>query len=74
LGHKLIQFTELKSVKGIPFTRRHIDRLEENGEFPVRVKIGRHRVGWVESEIDTHIMEMISTRPPRKNAAGATLH
>jgi predicted DNA-binding transcriptional regulator AlpA len=74
LGHKLIQFSELKSVKGIPFTRRHIDRLEENGEFPVRVKIGQHRVGWVESEIDAHMLEKISARPPRKNAAGATLH
>jgi predicted DNA-binding transcriptional regulator AlpA len=74
VGHKLIQFAELKSVKGIPFTRRHIARLEDNGEFPVRVKIGQHRVGWVESEIDAHIFEKIAARPARKNAAGATLH
>jgi predicted DNA-binding transcriptional regulator AlpA len=74
LGHKLIQFNEFKTVKGIPFTRRHIDRLEANGEFPIRVKIGQHRVGWVESEIDAHISEKVLARPPRKNAAGATLH
>jgi predicted DNA-binding transcriptional regulator AlpA len=74
MGHKLIQFCELKSVKGIPFTRRHIARLEDNGEFPQRVKIGQHRIGWVESEIDTHILEKITARPARKNAAGATLH
>jgi predicted DNA-binding transcriptional regulator AlpA len=74
MGQKLIQFAELKSVKGIPFTRRHIARLEDNGEFPVRVKIGQHRVGWVETEIDAHVLELMAARPPRKNAAGATLH
>jgi prophage regulatory protein len=74
LGHKLIQFAELKSIKGIPFTRRHLARLEDDGKFPVRVPIGQHRVGWVESEIDTHISELMLARPPRKNIAGATLH
>jgi predicted DNA-binding transcriptional regulator AlpA len=74
LRQKLIQYTELKSIKGIPFTRRHLARLEDDGEFPVRVKIGQHRVGWVESEIDTHVAELMAARPPRKNAAGATLH
>jgi predicted DNA-binding transcriptional regulator AlpA len=74
MNQKLIQFAELKSVKGIPFTRRHIARLEDNGEFPVRVKIGRHRIGWVESEIDIHVAELMAARPSRKNAAGATLH
>ena len=72
LGQKLIQFAELKSVKGIPFTRRHIARLEDNGDFPVRVKIGQHRVGWVESEIDEHVSELMAARPARKRPA--TLH
>jgi predicted DNA-binding transcriptional regulator AlpA len=72
LGQKLIQFAELKSVKGIPFTRRHIARLEDNGDFPVRVKIGQHRVGWVESEIDAHVSELMAARPARKRPA--TLH
>ena len=66
--HKLLTFNELKSVKGIPFTRRHIDRLEDNGEFPVRVAIGQHRVAWVESEIDAHIAERLAARPARKIA------
>jgi predicted DNA-binding transcriptional regulator AlpA len=73
-GHKLLTFPELKSVKGIPFTRRHIARLEDNGAFPARVNIGQHRVGWIELEIDQHIAEKIAARPPRKNAMGATLH
>jgi prophage regulatory protein len=68
VGHKLLTFNELKSVKGIPFTRRHIDRLEDNGDFPVRVAIGQHRVAWVESEIDAHMAERLAARPARKRA------
>jgi predicted DNA-binding transcriptional regulator AlpA len=73
-GQKLLTFPELKSVKGIPFTRRHIARLEDNGAFPARVNIGQHRVGWIELEIDQHIAKKIAARPPRKNAMGATWH
>jgi predicted DNA-binding transcriptional regulator AlpA len=65
---KLPRFDELNSVKGIRYTRRHISRLENNGEFPVRVKIGQHCVGWVESEIDAHVAEKIAARPARKAA------
>ena len=65
---KLLSFNELKSVKGIPFTRRHIDRLESNGDFPVRVAVGKHHVAWVESEIDEHIARLMAARPARKIA------
>jgi prophage regulatory protein len=65
---KLLRFDELNSVKGIRYTRRHIARLENNGVFPVRVKIGRHCVGWVESEIDAHVAEKIAARPARRAA------
>jgi predicted DNA-binding transcriptional regulator AlpA len=68
VGHKLLRFNELKSVKGIPFTRRHIDRMEANGDFPVRVAVGQHHVAWVESEIDEHIAELMAARPARKRA------
>jgi prophage regulatory protein len=29
-----------------------VDSLEARGEFPLRVPIGEHAVGWVESEIE----------------------
>jgi predicted DNA-binding transcriptional regulator AlpA len=72
LGQKLLTFPELKSVKGIPFTRRHVDRMEDNGDFPVRVTVGQRHVAWVESEIDQHIAKLMEARPPRK--ARSTLH
>lgn len=52
---KLLRFPELKSVKGIPYTRTHIDRLEKSGDFPVRVKLGKNTVGWIETEVDDYI-------------------
>jgi predicted DNA-binding transcriptional regulator AlpA len=66
LGQKLLAFPELKAVKGIGLSRRHIDRLEANGDFPVRVKVGERHVAWVESEIDEHVSELMKARPPRK--------
>jgi prophage regulatory protein len=62
-GVKFPRFPELKSVKGISFTRRHIDRLEANHKFPKRVRLGEHSVAWVESEIDAFIEAAMAARP-----------
>ena len=45
------------ATRNIPYSRRHIDRLEVAGKFPKRVAIGDRRVGWVESEIDEYFGE-----------------
>ena len=37
--------------KLVPYSDQHIYRLEQQGLFPRRVKIGQHRVGWVEAEV-----------------------
>jgi predicted DNA-binding transcriptional regulator AlpA len=66
LGPKLLTFPELKAVKGIHLSRRHIDRMEANGGFPVRVKVGERHVAWVEAEIDAHVTELMNARPARK--------
>ena len=49
---RIILWKELRSR--IPYSRQHIARLEEQGKFPKRVRLGdgpRGRVGWLESEI-----------------------
>ena len=66
LGQKLLTFPELKTVKGISLSRRHIDRMEASGNFPVRVTVGERHVAWVESEIDAHVSELMKARPARK--------
>ena len=48
---RLLTFNELKTLKGISYTRQHIERLEKADKFPKRIKIGA-RVYWYEHEID----------------------
>jgi len=33
------------------YSLQHIDRLERAGQFPKRVRLGEHRVGWIEEEV-----------------------
>lgn len=63
---KLLTFAELRDA-GVPFvTRSHIRRLELRGEFPKRVQITEHRVGWVKEEIEAWVQAKIDARsgPP----------
>ena len=46
---QLITRSEL--LKLVPYTIRHIYRLEKAGKFPARVKIGANRVAWVHTEV-----------------------
>ena len=39
----------------VPLSRRQCDRLEAEGKFPRKVKIGEHSTGWLEHEIDAWI-------------------
>ena len=38
-------------LKLVPYTIRHIYRMEKAGKFPARVKVGANRVAWVQSEV-----------------------
>ena len=44
------------------YSPQHIARLEAAGEFPLRVQLGRNRVGWVESEVLDWLQERIDGR------------
>jgi prophage regulatory protein len=59
---KLVTFDELLETYSIPYTRRHIDRLEAAGKFPKRVPIGERRVAWIASEIEAHVERLIANR------------
>ena len=67
----LIPYRELKS-RGVPYSKPHLWRLERVGKFPKRVPIGPSRYGYVESEIDAYINELIEARDKPKTALGAT--
>lgn len=57
---KIIDWKTL--AKMLPYSRQHILRLEKAGRFPKRVRIGQHRVGWVEAEIEEWVMAHINDR------------
>jgi prophage regulatory protein len=46
----------------IPYSQNQLRRLEAQGSFPKRVRIGANRVAWVREEIDNWIKERINAR------------
>jgi prophage regulatory protein len=53
MSERLISMKEV--TDRVPFTKVHIYRLMKRGEFPRSIKIGKRRVCWRESEIETWI-------------------
>lgn len=46
------------------YSPAHIARLEADGRFPKRVRLGPSRVGWVEEEVLAWLQERIKQRTP----------
>ena len=59
---KLLSMSELKSVKGISFSRPHLFRLIRAKKFPKPIKLGENRNGFVETEIDAWVKQRITER------------
>ena len=52
-----------KVVSGrVCYSENHIDRMEADGRFPKRIKLGPNRVGWLETEVDDWIAEKARER------------
>jgi predicted DNA-binding transcriptional regulator AlpA len=63
---RLLTFKELKALKGVPYSRTQIRRLEQAGTFPMHVTLGDGDgayIAWVEAEIDDYIVEKMRARP-----------
>jgi len=63
---RLLTFKELKALKGVPYSRTQIRRLEQAGTFPMHVTLGDGDgayIAWVEAEIDDYIVEKMHARP-----------
>jgi predicted DNA-binding transcriptional regulator AlpA len=72
--HRLLIFSQLKSEKGISFSRQYINDLIRRGVFPAPVKTpGGGQINfWVEAEIDQYIEHLIHARdtaPPDEATA-----
>jgi predicted DNA-binding transcriptional regulator AlpA len=64
MSERLLTFPELKSAKGVPFSRQYVAELIRRKIFPAPVKtpgIG-HRSLWLSSEVDQYIEAMKNAR------------
>jgi prophage regulatory protein len=55
---RLLSFPQLRTEKGIAYSRQHIHRLIQAGKFPRPLKLGGMEGGanaWPEDEIDRHL-------------------
>jgi prophage regulatory protein len=59
---KFLTYPELKSLKGIGYTRRHLRDLVRDGRFPKPVELSEARIAWVEEEIDQWQAEKAAQR------------
>ena len=59
---KILNYDDLKTLKGIPYSKVHLWRLERHGKFPKRVPLGQSRHGWLDSEIDEWITSRMAKR------------
>ena len=57
---KLILSGELAKI--IPCSQHHICRLEAQGDFPKRIRIGANRVAWLRDEVEKWIEERVNAR------------
>ncbi len=61
-GIRIIRKPELELKTGL--SAMQIGRLEKNGDFPIRIRLGANSVGWIEFEVD----EWITRRAAKRDA------
>jgi len=73
-GLRLVSYQQLK-LRGIPYSRSHLRRLEGTGQFPKHVTLGEGLgalIAWPEHEVDGWINEKMARRAPGVATAEAT--
>lgn len=51
-------------ARGITYCNQHLIRLEREGLFPRRVRVGAARVAWLASELDAWLAQKVAERDP----------
>ena len=57
---RILSKRQLREV--VLYSSQHVARLEKAGKFPMRVKLGQARVGWIESEVLEWLQKRIDSR------------
>jgi len=69
---RLLSFPELRTEKGVRYSRQHLHRLVKAGKFPRPIKISGAANGanaWDEDEIDQHLETCRAARDSSEEAA-----
>ena len=62
---RILRLPAVRAKTGYPTTTIY-DKMKR-GEFPRPVELGPHSVGWVESEIEEHLRDLIAKRDARSS-------
>jgi prophage regulatory protein len=46
----------------IPYSTNHLRRLEAQGDFPRRVRIGANRIAWLRAEVEKWLSDRVEAR------------
>lgn len=59
---RLLRLRQVISMTGLGKTK--IYELQAEGDFPMRVKITSHSVGWIEEEVQSWLARRVEASPP----------
>ena len=59
---RLLTIDELKSLKGIPYSKPHLWRLIRAGKFVRPLRLGENRIAFSEQEIDAFLEAKVAER------------
>jgi prophage regulatory protein len=60
---RIIRSSRITEVVGL--SRRQCDRLEAEGRFPKKIRLGEHSTGWLEADIQAWIEARAAERDGR---------
>ena len=58
--HQIIRANRISAVVGL--SRRHIERLANEGKFPRKVTLGENSSGWLAAEVNAWIETRLAAR------------
>jgi predicted DNA-binding transcriptional regulator AlpA len=66
---RFIRYEDLKPLKGIPFSRPHLLRLQEHPNveerFPMSADLGENTEAFIEAEVDAYVARRLARREAR---------
>ncbi len=57
-GVEFVRFDQLRSL-GVPYSKTHVNRMEQHGRFPCKVKFGPQRAWYIKREVEAWCSDRI---------------